>query len=899
MAAPIQYAPTVGVEGSLTGGNRAVHAPLDNTGLAVAAFGNSLDNLGAALQRSQDHAQRVADDNAVQEAHVTLAKASADAYQQFADAQDAQGDNPEGFTPRFMKQFYEFGARIVAETPNVKAQQFLRASFANLGLHMTEKAISWHAQQNVEYKGQQVQDAVQAYARLLGNDDSAFAPIREGIYAQIEASGLPLKIRDSLREHADAALTKAAYTGFTIRNPLTAQRAANEALGVLPVPAVTVGPITRVDSAPGAPSGFEANVARMIQVEGGYVADDAGAGPTKYGINQKANPDINVKDLTPEKAAAVYKERYWDAIDADKLQPAAAKVAFDAAVNQGVPYAKKLIEQTGGDPLAMIALRRARYAETAKLPGKGASLGGWNARMDALANEVAAPQTPVQMASAASDTMVDVAPSMPVDPAATLNVPKGAPPWADKMTTADWVAMKTHADAEVHRIQGQAQAQLRVAMTDAGKAAELGMTPTIPTLDEFTAAYGKSVGQQHFNAAVQIQQTGHTIGSLQTMEPEQLMATRAQAYAKLTAPGMQPGDLQVAAHNAGLIDNAINTVSKAREADPIWAAGAQGIAAVKPIDWGNSADALAELKSRQGVAIKMRESFGNGDYSAMTKGEAAALRQAWDAATPSTQMGMLAQLRGSLTDERVYRATVQAIRPDSPVTGAAGALVVKTTQMQQGAGIFSDGVTITPQAATETMLRGEAMLNATKQTKAEDGKPGRPATLPKEIDLRQQWKDAVGNAFRGNERGEAGAYQIYRAYYAGKTAELGDVSGEINAAVAKQAAEVATGGLYDWNGGKSGNENRAADSGKVPMPWGMDKARFLEEVTTAYNQAAATAGYKIPPLDSLGLIPAQTANRDAYYLTAAGRTLFDARGKPIELDITPRPRVSKADQIPQ
>lgn len=897
MAAPVTYNPTVAPEGNINASTRIHTPPLDNTGAAMAMFGGSLDNLAMGMQHNQDRAQALMDQDAIAQAHVTAAQTAATAHQQLADAQDAQGDDPTGFTPKYMKSYDDLTNGIIANTPNAKAQQVLRLQFSSLGLHMQEKAIGWEAQQRVEYKGQQVQDATAAYARVLGNDDSAYAPIRDGIYQQIEQSGLPLKVRDTLREHADAALTKAAYTGFTVRNPYGAQRAANDALGVVPPSVVTVGPITRLDSGGG---GFEANVARVLGVEGStLVPDDAGAGPTRYGINSKANPGVDVANLTPEAATAIYKAKYWDAIDADKLSPGAQAVAFDAAVNQGVGYAKQIIEQSGGDPTAMIALRRARYAQTATLPNKGAFLQQWNSRLDQLAKDLPQPQTPVQMASAMSDSMVDVAPSTPADPTATAKAPAGAPAWADKMTTADWLAMKTHADGEVAKIQGQAQAQLRVAMTDAGKAAEMGMTPTIPALAEFTKAYGNTVGQEHYNAAVAIQQTGQTIGSLQTMTPEQLSAERAKAYAKLNDPAMQPGDLTVRAHAAGLIDNAIATVAKARDTDAIWAAGQQQLAAVNPIDWSNSPAALAELKSRQGVAIKMRESFGAGDYSAMTKTEAGALRAAWTAAAPTSQMTMLAQLRSSLTDDRVYHATVQAIRPDSPVTGAVGALIIKTTQMQQGGGIFSDGVTVTPQAAGETMLRGEAMLNPTKQTKGEDGKPGRPAALPKESDLRQQWTDQVGNAFRGNEQGDAAAYQLYRAYYAGKTAELGDVSGTINSSVAKQAVDVATGGLYSWNGGKSGNDNQAADSGKVVKPWGMDDSRFKDDVTAAYTQAAATAGYKIPPLDSLGLIPKQTTRGDVYYLTAAGRTLHDVRGKAIELDITPRPRVSMADQIPQ
>jgi len=812
------YEPNVGVDpnaGSRRPGD--ARAPLDNTGLAVASFGGALDNVSSAIQRQQQIERHREDENAVAEAHVTSARAAASAYQQLAEAQDAQGDNPEGFAPKFMQQFDEHAAIVVGSTTNQKAQQFLRANMATLGLHMYEKSISWQAQQAIEYKGQQVQDSTTQFAKVLANDDTVYEPIRDAVYKQIEASKLPLRIRDDLREKSDAALTKAAAVGFTLRDPYSAQRLANDALGIVPPSTVTVSPISRVE-------------------------DTAEPAPV-YGGTGK---------VTPEEQAA--RDRVRISMLQDELKTPGITDRERTAVN------------------TEIAQTRAR------LPA----------------------QTPTQLAAAMSSTMVDVAPSQP--PTDLPNAPKlskDAPAWMARMSVSDIVAMKSHADAAIQHLQGQAQARIRVVMADAATAAEFGKTPTIPALEEFVGAYGKSVGEQHYRAALEIQQTGTIVGSLQTMTPEQMNATRAAAYAKLDAPGLQPGDMVTLSHTAKIVDNALATVSKQREADPIWAAGQQGIAQVAPITWTDGPAAMSELKSRQGVAIKMRDSYGTGDYNALTKGEAAALRQQWTGSTPSTQMQFLTQMRTSLTDDNVYRATVGAIRPDSPVTAAVGGLIVKTTSLEYGGGIFSDGLTITPQTAGETMLRGEAVLNPTKGQKGEDGKPGRPLTLPKEEDLRREWRNTVGNAFRGNEQGEAAAYQLYRTYYAGKLAELGDISGNVNTEAAKQAALVATGGVYDWNGGKGGNDLTTSDTGKVIKPWGMDDARFVDDITARYTEAAASAGYKIPPLYSLGLIPAQSPNRDAYQLTAAGKVLHDARGRPIELDITPRPRTSMADKIPQ
>jgi lysozyme family protein len=139
-------------------------------------------------------------------------------------------------------------------------------------------------------------------------------------------------------------------------------------------------------------SSFDSSADRLIKREGGFKAVDGVSGaPVNYGINQKANPDVDVKTLTPEKAKAIYKERYWNAIGADNLPKATADVALDAAANQGVDYAKKLIEKTGGDPMKMLDQREMDYRKLAKSDERQAeNLPGWLNRVNELRQEVSA-----------------------------------------------------------------------------------------------------------------------------------------------------------------------------------------------------------------------------------------------------------------------------------------------------------------------------------------------------------------------------------------------------------------------------------------------------------------------------------------------------------------------------
>jgi hypothetical protein len=138
---------------------------------------------------------------------------------------------------------------------------------------------------------------------------------------------------------------------------------------------------------------FEDAFRTTLRYEGGYVENDAGKGPSKFGINKAANPDVDVKNLTKDQARELYKKRYWDAIGGDSLaakDPALAKVAFDTAVNMGVSKAKQLVEQSQGDPNAILAMRQQHYDKLIENDPKKFSpyKAGWQSRLADLATSV-------------------------------------------------------------------------------------------------------------------------------------------------------------------------------------------------------------------------------------------------------------------------------------------------------------------------------------------------------------------------------------------------------------------------------------------------------------------------------------------------------------------------------
>lgn len=66
---------------------------------------------------------------------------------------------------------------------------------------------------------------------------------------------------------------------------------------------------------------------------------------TKFGIAANTYPELDIANLTPETAQAIYRRDFWDKIRADEMPLALALQVGDAAVNDGLPRAMLLLHQ--------------------------------------------------------------------------------------------------------------------------------------------------------------------------------------------------------------------------------------------------------------------------------------------------------------------------------------------------------------------------------------------------------------------------------------------------------------------------------------------------------------------------------------------------------------------------
>ena len=102
---------------------------------------------------------------------------------------------------------------------------------------------------------------------------------------------------------------------------------------------------------------FSQCLAFTLGQEGGYVNNRADpGGETNLGVTKRVweawvghgVSSADMRALTPNAVAPLYRARYWQACNCDKLPPAIALCVFDWAVNGGASHAARDLQQIVG-----------------------------------------------------------------------------------------------------------------------------------------------------------------------------------------------------------------------------------------------------------------------------------------------------------------------------------------------------------------------------------------------------------------------------------------------------------------------------------------------------------------------------------------------------------------------
>lgn len=461
------------------------------------------------------------------------------------------------------------------------------------------------------------------------------------------------------------------------------------------------------------------------------VAHDGNKGTSKFGINQTANPDLDVSNLTKADAVKAYKSRYWDAIGADSLPDDMRLPAFDTAVNFGVPKAQDMIAQANGDPAKLVELRK---AERARLIA---------------------------------------------------------------------------ADPETY-----------------GK-------------------YAKS-WESRDNAIAGFEKTGTSVDFI---PPDKRMELLKHAT------------------------SAVKQEIELRDSDPMTYAQVKGITPNQPLNFGDPSSLSPQLQQRAQAAQDMQQHYGS-PLKVMTNEEAKHFSSALDQMPTNNKLTYLKTFRDSLEDPRLYQASLQQIRPDSPVTAMAGAYLGIDKQLTTATHWFKPDDTITAEKVASNLVEGEALINPTKGGKQTDG-TGKPFPMPGDNGvkgMRQTFNEYVGDAFRGSPVAADQAYQAYKAYYAAEASKSGDYTGELNPDLAPLAAKAVIGNVVE-KGGKN-----------VIAPWGMDETTFNDMAKIRFDDIKNAFGLKVN-YDDVAL--ENTGEPGKYRAVVGAGYLLDAGGKPLTINLGP------------
>ncbi|WP_158219454.1 MULTISPECIES: glycosyl hydrolase 108 family protein [unclassified Achromobacter] len=474
------------------------------------------------------------------------------------DQQLSAAPGAPGFTKDFLGNYDSWKAEQIAAAPDDDSRRYLDQHLTQLRTSFGEKAIAFEGQQKVKWREDTFANATQNAADAAFNDPSQRDKLLNDILTPLDAMDMPGEWKAQQARAATQKVNLAAALSVAQSNP----------------GAIVGQPGTGATAAAGGTfaGGFAGADAWIAQKEGGYVGNDNGKGPTNYGINSTANPDLDVSKLTPETASAVRKSRYWDAIHGDALPPAMQPVAYNLAMSSGPGVANRLIAAANGDPDKLNQLAKNYFDQIPPERANG-NTPGWKARSDealALGKSTAASADNPVLSSLNYQTRIQV-----------FNAAKTQ----QNQDMALWRA----------RISGRLQ--------DTQAMATQGISdPTPLTMDTLLKAFPPDEAAQHYQAYQDGQQLALDVANIKGMPNDQI-AGLVQSRSPMAGPGYAQ-----AQRDQQILAQAAAHVVQQRQADPsaYVAQNAPAVQAAQRQFASNPTPATAQVYAQTSIAEQQR-----------------------------------------------------------------------------------------------------------------------------------------------------------------------------------------------------------------------------------------------------------------------------------------------------
>lgn len=250
----------------------------------------------------------------------------------------------------------------------------------------------------------------------------------------------------------------------------------------------------------------------------------------------------------------------------------------------------------------------------------------------------------------------------------------------------------------------------------------------------------------------------------------------------------------------------------------------------------------AQIADRMTTLKALQKQYGPTiSSSPLLPQEASALAGQLDNSPPKQAAQMLVGLRSAANDDVAYQNIMRQIAPHSPVTAIAGTMVNSSAPASTPAWFDQNFAPKLDDVAH--ILSGDSLLNPNKAATGQQEKGELKSTVPMPSDgtnttpgLRDAFINGTGGVkgakdlFRDRpELGEA-YFAAFKAADAGLRAEAGDLKGEPNGSIEKQALKIALGNTVDFNGAQ------------VKVPDGMDPSKFKGYVNNAVAAAVQASG---------------------------------------------------------
>lgn len=392
--------------------------------------------------------------------------------------------------------------------------------------------------------------------------------------------------------------------------------------------------------------------------------------------------------------------------------------------------------------------------------------------------------------------------------------------------------LRTRAQTQADRIdnrarveQDKAEARAQRAIGEIDRQIATGVPATTDDMLRWAGMVSGTDYEQAYRELLQGQQEAQEVLRMPIQEQQAYVLRRRQQQ---QTAGASTTDIS----NLDRIERAIEANTKMLQDAPLSWIEQRAAQPVAPVDFALLAtqDGVAavgqQLRDRSDLirGLQAQNPPGQVNMRPLLESEAQALSNAFKEGNARQKREVLGALYWAAGDADTFQGIIDQVDGLNPFMSRMARLASSFEQAKLVNNLFSADVVQSAGDAAATAIHGDEILRAG----GKDGTISYP--VPKDSEFVQALEDKVGDLYRGLIDGDSSgtdfpldAYAV-KAYYVGRAAQDGSLSGDVDSDRLDQAITAVLGVPVDFQG-----------NGRVLAPWGMDKNTF----TNLANQSVS------------------------------------------------------------